>query len=798
MFALLLAALSPVEYGGPQRAQNAAAIASILARPIFEECVERLAGMALWRDYEPPVPRSALGAIAGFQQGRGSGGDESLLALATVTDAALHMDQHIGMESPLAVAGRAVLDTGLKMAVQYVASFRADPAALKLDRQERLKVIHKCAADLWPLTEECRRHMPKHILNMKEPKMHIALIACCVRACGLPDLTLHEDCALGFRVCGPVPYSGMFRHDREAEAASDYDRMQSDPLWCDPVWNQRLHAGLLADGRNPAKRADIETIWAASIKEAKAGWTHGPFTFGQISHRFPEGKRCVRRFGVTQKGVCRPCDDCKGNGINACAQMFERLVCCTPELAADIAAEFSAVFGDFDWKPRFCTDDVEKAYRRLGTATPFLTVVGVTDPRPSSEGGVGVAYFVLPGHNFGLKSAPVSFNRAAACMALCSNRLLGICCSHYYDDFLTLEPAYAASWGKHFLREFMRTNGLPLSDDAAKNVVYRAVNTFLGVVTDFSDFENDGTITMQVTPERINSIIETMVEMQGDASMLTSGSLSSLCGRLRFVLCWTFGRFGSAAMQPLETYANDGVLASAEAVARALQFFVTILGLYRKGRGLVRMIRLGKPAKPPIVVWSDAMWDRSRAGSPAGLGFVIYVPSDAPGAKGRLLHSSVRPDARTMDFFMRNKKQYIGQLELLAATACYYSCPDIFRDRDVVHFIDNTSAIAALLKGYSGVPDSARIVHAFHSLNAGLRVRPWFQYVASKANVSDLPSRGDNEELMDVLGRFRDRCVIEEVTMVVPPFDKWDAPFSVWLDHVRAAAEVSAKRNRRR
>ena len=57
-----------------------------------------------------------------------------------------------------------------------------------------------------------------------------------------------------------------------------------------------------------------------------------------------------------------------------------------------------------------------------------------------ADGGTGVAYFVLPGHNFGLKSAPVAFNRAAACMSLCSNRLLGICCGHYYDDFLTLEP----------------------------------------------------------------------------------------------------------------------------------------------------------------------------------------------------------------------------------------------------------------------------------------------------------------------------------------------------------------------
>ena len=38
--------------------------------------------------------------------------------------------------------------------------------------------------------------------------------------------------------------------------------------------------------------------------------------------------------------------------------------------------------------------------------------------------------------------------------------------------------------------------------------------------------------------------------------------------------------------------------------------------------------------------------------------------------------------------------------------------------------------------------NSARIVHAFHAPNAGLRTDVWFEYVASKANIADLPHLG--------------------------------------------------------
>ena len=111
----------------------------------------------------------------------------------------------------------------------------------------------------------------------------------------------------------------------------------------------------------------------------------------------------------------------------------------------------------------------------------------------------------------------------------------------------------------------------------------------------------------------------------------------------------------------------------------------------------------------------------------------------------------------------------------------YYSVPDL-RGRHVVHWIDNTSAIAALIKGYSNAPDSARILHAFAAFSLGLEASSWFEYVPSRANIADQPSRNDFELLRE-LGSV-------EAEFIIPPFAAWDAPAEAWM--ARAAAGVAA------
>ena len=55
---------------------------------------------------------------------------------------------------------------------------------------------------------------------------------------------------------------------------------------------------------------------------------------------------------------------------------------------------------------------------------------------------------------------------------------------------------------------------------------------------------------------------------------------------------------------------------------------------------------------------------------------------------------------------LQPRKQHIGQLEVLACLLGPYAYPDYFRDCDVMHYQDNTSALAGAIRGGSKVPDT--------------------------------------------------------------------------------------------
>ena len=162
--------------------------------------------------------------------------------------------------------------------------------------------------------------------------------------------------------------------------------------------------------------------------------------------------------------------------------------------------------------------------------------------------------------------------------------------------------------------------------------------------------------------------------------------------------------------------------------------------------------------RPPVVVWSDAMWQDMTGLRAAfgGLGFVIWLPAGhhlASPLRGRFMFSAREVGLGDLPFLDSNH-HLIGQAELLAAAAVYTSVPEAFRGQDVIHFIDNSGALYGLTKGRSSVPDCERIIRSFHVLNMSLRANVWFNYVATKANVADPPSRLAIGEMADVLRSF--------------------------------------------
>ena len=133
------------------------------------------------------------------------------------------------------------------------------------------------------------------------------------------------------------------------------------------------------------------------------------------------------------------------------------------------------------------------------------------------------------------------------------------------------------------------------------------------------------------------------------------------------------------------------------------------------------------------------------------------------------------------------RQQQIGQLELLAAAAAYYTLATWLRERDVLHFIDNTAAVCGIAKGYSSKCDSARItcIHTYHALNVDVQAQVHFEWVASEANIADLPSRGQFE----LLAEFGSRAV----PLRVPPISDWLSP----EEAVRAAGGAPVRGGRR-
>ena len=86
----------------------------------------------------------------------------------------------------------------------------------------------------------------------------------------------------------------------------------------------------------------------------------------------------------------------------------------------------------------------------------------------------------------------------------------------------------------------------------------------------------------------------------------------------------------------------------------------------------------------------------------------------------------------------------------------------------MIHFIDNTAAASGMAKGYSSVPDSARIIHAFHALNVNLQTNVHFEWVKSEANIADMPTR-NNFALLQEYGSKR-------VALTSPPMSSWRTP----------------------
>ena len=412
----------------------------------------------------------------------------------------------------------------------------------------------------------------------------------------------------------------------------------------------------------------------------------------------------------------------------------------------------------------------------------------------------GVRFFTLPSFNFGLASAPNQCCRVSEAALRIVRALGGVVCDKFVDDFVTVEPEFAQPSGQWAAGEITGRLGVPFA--AKKHVAGAATVTYLGVQTAFGEGPCE-TAELSVHARRRARLVVAM-RAALDEGVLPSAMAASFAGKLIFTLSWMAGKVGRAALQPLfaaaERAGDDGsMLPSAR---RALEFFEAVLPVLPP-----RRFEMAPPPERPILVWSDGAAEVGAAREHT-VGFVVAFPRDGAPDGGvpvsaeefdsvyRCVHGSAEMERAYMDRFMLPSGQKIGQVELVGAFAPYAAVDAAeWRGRRVIHWIDNSSAVAALAKGYSSAIDSALIVQALHATLAGLEVDVWFEYVRTDANVADAPSRADMgfERYAigeDIAAGIRAFVVSEPVAAwELPAASEWEAYADAWVASARRRME---------
>jgi hypothetical protein len=610
-----------------------------------------------------------------------------------------------------------------------------------------------------------------------------------------PDVELVRRYVGGFPIVGDIPDSRIHRphHAPASLSMRDVTDGVSNVEWTDQVVRSVTVAARSATGTTARV---LREVAQKTMKEACKGHVIGPRTRSQLNTKWGVGNwRPQIRFGVEQGSGVRAIDNAKSALFVASTTTVETVVLITVEFSAGVAA-YVAICCDQLGIPMFALllglDDLPAAYRFVPNAQPWFTVVCIFCFTKKSP-----VFYWVPGHTFGMASSVINFCRLPALVCHMGRVLLAVPCAAYVDDFKVVDLAVAGNSGQDSLAFLASAIGRPFEPTKRKRMAPENVGLGVHVNLRFAHLPG-GVVILQCTEQRIANLLA-ILQHAREGDFLAPGTAATCRGKAGFLFTTAYGKVGRACMQPLaqrEFY--DTNFSFTPTLRHMLEFLETLLPVLPS---LWVPVRARTDA--PILVYTDAMFIE-KDGLPYSR--VSYSVFD-PGAIDPTTGCAKVPETLVQDWLLPpavfallslDLKTYIMQAEVIAIPWVYYSMPERFRGRRVIHFIDNTGALSAVIHGYARKLDCARMVNSLHLLLSALRVDVWFEWVPSAANNSDLPSRADEIGAYELFYRLFPSAV--QGPSVLPPIATWSealGPLSEVFAMLRERAEAEPGRHKR-
>ena len=225
-------------------------------------------------------------------------------------------------------------------------------------------------------------------------------------------------------------------------------------------------------------------------------------------------------------------------------------------------------------------------------------------------------------------------------------------------------------------------------------------------------------------------------------NFLSPSHAARIIGKFGFVCEAMFGKVGRAATGALRArqYQTKGGHHLTNSLLISLGLVVAFMHTTPP-----RFVKMCKSSTPPNILYTDASDVPERAAGRYCVGAVLITPKHP----SPLYTTWSVPESVVATWLP--KKTQIGQLEIFAAPVAIDTWAPFLTDSETLLFIDNTSALASLIRGYSPKEDSCKMVGDFWLRAAKHKIYFFLDHVESKSNLADGPSRFDST-LMSSLG----------------------------------------------
>ena len=258
-----------------------------------------------------------------------------------------------------------------------------------------------------------------------------------------------------------------------------------------------------------------------------------------------------------------------------------------------------------------------------------------------------------------------------------------------------------------------------------------------GVKVDFSATKKK-TVVLSNKDGRLEGIADMVKEILKKGTMGFKEALS-LKGKLQFAEGQLFFRVAAPICRLLSRWASIGCERRlTKEMEWALESIEGALGA--AGPRIVESIT----CENPVLVFTDGACESSGT----TVGGVVFIQGMRPQVFGGKLSAGAVATLTSK----AGQRQIIGQAEILPVLIAKRIWSKLIKNKRVIYFIDNDSARAALVKGYSPILSSLGLIMECAKLDAWGRSSSWYARVPSKSNIADAPSRMDASYLKEKFG----------------------------------------------